>query len=590
MAKRAKELKIELTMDVSAAERKSNEFHEKERARIKADVLARADADNAKARSAEQAHQKIADSSQAATEAQKGHWQEVGGAQGMSLESLKGYAIGLAGVAAASEGLKILVDQWNAIRRDSLEAAINVSGYRDRLKELAALKEGTGRTQGTLMEQAQFRAATLMSGPDAARLSQEAFAAAELTVDDPRKGIKGTMTREDFQKITETAGKMQTLFGGDPAAYGKLAGTIPLTTGGKRIGAEEGQVRMEKLFELQKLGGFKDVTQALNQFQKASSLSQAGVYTPEEQMMLQSVLSVAGGEDAATKLDQLTRLTSASLMRARGMKVDESVEFETSNKFFKDIGISQKDSAFERMKKLGAHLSGKMKNEPGLNIQDYLLQHGLTNQKERDAAVQVAGVMKGGGWGRLEEVMTGKGVAGGIDKTFEQRVKDEPTLQMAMARQGGELKNLERGLKTEGIRAMQMAAFERLKGDSMTGLTGTFEDWEKDHLSLWNTVGPGKVWSGRVNREVEQQLVRAGRQVGVSSPAGLMGTFLSGSGGSAMGDEQLTSFKQQIEEAGGNPMAEAASDLKATATRLSATVRPIPPPMAAVPKAIEGRP
>ena len=105
--------------------------------------------------------------------------------------------------------------------------------------------------------------------------------------------------------------------GAAPAAVGKMSGILPMVTGKKTNKAEDLDVLMERLYQEQKLGGFRDYGQAATQFAGSAEYVMKGVYTAPSAQALLSAFAMAGqGDTASERLSQVTTAVSGGMLRA----------------------------------------------------------------------------------------------------------------------------------------------------------------------------------------------------------------------------------------------------------------------------------
>ena len=593
MAGRVRELNIKVGMDHTKADKQSDEFHAKQKQKLKELISDEDAALKARNQLTDQANQKKIQSTKKAMDTEKAGWLDIGGVQESALGSLKGYAAGFASLGAGVAILKSMVDYWDAIAKDSLNAVIKVSEYREKLVELAALREGTGKTTGTMIEQAQFRAKTLMTAAGAEAISKEAWAAAELSVDDPARGKKGTISREALQEALITAGKGQSMFGGAEGAWGELVGTIPLTSRGKTVTADQAKDFLGKSYDIQQKGGFTGMAEFAKQYKQEMSLAQAGVLSPEELSTLLSAMSTSGGATSGTAVEQIVRMSSADFIKQRGIKTDPSIEHTTSDKFMRQAGVREEQSPYERIKTIAKYVADKKKADPGLNVMDFLVKGGFQNEESRMGIIKMAGLMTGVEFGELEGVKNRAADPGRMDRQFNEAVRTDPRMQEKLARTTGEVGGIVRGMKTEGVRGLYREEFERLKQEKdqfgINKVAGEFEAYEDASKTMWGKYGPTSSYYGQVGQAVEQRLARAGARVGLADPRERMRQFGNVGSGGTLSEEQQAQWVQQIIDKGGDVTAEGKARLDTLQKRVGVVTPVIPNPMQGVPRRIEGR-
>jgi hypothetical protein len=190
------------------------------------------------------------------------------------------------------------------------------------------------------------QAQTLQSAEDVNSMEQSGLGIGELA-------IGKTISKENFDKSMVAAGRMQTLEGGSASAYGALTGQIALQSD-HMLSPEEVQARINQMYEIQKPGGFTNMSQAIEQNSQLSQLVMNGILTPEQSMGTLSAFSAVGPPgQAATTTNQFVRATLGNQVRAKGVQVDPELDTEKTGAAYEPYEIARR-MAFAELKKNGA--------------------------------------------------------------------------------------------------------------------------------------------------------------------------------------------------------------------------------------------
>ena len=269
-------------------------------------------------------------------------WKEQQDATKKQTSLLDGAGAALGGFVAGMLTLQTLVsvvqslsEYFAKIRAETLEAAKEVAHYREEVLELAAMKDQLGNSTPEVVAQLQFRSQTGQSRQAALAMSTAAEVAGQAA-------IGKNLTREAFEAGREAAGQLQAMERSDPAAYGRLLGTLALEAP-KGTTPEQMKGLVNREYEIQKPGSFGNMAQYAGQREQLTSYVQTGAVTGGQASALLSALSLENSPDqAATMAQQILRSTSADFMRARGMKVLEGTEHETARSIFRSISGSRR--------------------------------------------------------------------------------------------------------------------------------------------------------------------------------------------------------------------------------------------------------
>ena len=591
MAKRSGErrLNIKVGMDRSAYKAEAEKHKQEEKKRLQEMLTDEQVAERAKVMMIQETNRKrVQEAKKSAAEEGKG-WLDVDKSISGAGDKLTSYLGGLAALSTAGTVVNQIAGYFDNIHRQTVDAALELTGYRAKLLELAALKDQMGQTGPELANQLRFRAQTLQSPDAAIAMQQSALGIGEIAIDKGKR--RGKISRDDFQKLLASAGKMQTMEGGSPQAYGKLAGLVPLLSP-EHIDAAQGEAKLDKLFKIQQPGGFPNFSQAIDQFGKLTGYIQTGQINDEEAMALLSAYSVASPESAGTYTEQAIRAVSAGVLRSRGMHISSDQDSVKTDQFFKEIGVTTKMGIRDRLMTTTKHLSGWMQKNPGLNVGDYLVTRGFGSQEERNSLQIMAGLHKEGNWQVFEDMLGKQGEAGAITKRFDEVTGSDKLMQDRRSQTMAELAKLDKGVGAERIMPLQRAAWAELKTQGKI-TDENFDEWSKRGMlgRMWDDFNP--LWSNyheQVNLRSQEAVVSEARRLGIP----YTNPITVGRGGEPvqhyMGDEALGRLTTKVEQAGGDPLRVFGDTLSKLSNRVANSISPVPPPMQGTPPEIQTRP
>jgi hypothetical protein len=220
-----------------------------------------------------------------------------------------------------------------------------VSGWKARPTQIV-LRSHLGAMGPTTDHVLGVQAQTLQSAEDVNSMEQSGLGIGELA-------IGKTISKENFDKSMVAAGRMQTLEGGSASAYGALTGQLALQSD-HMLSPEEVQARINRMYEIQKPGGFTNMSQAIEQNSQLSQLVMNGILTPEQSMGTLSAFSAVGPPgQAATTTNQFVRATLGNQVRAKGMQVDPELDTEKTGAANEPYEIARR-MTFAELKKNGA--------------------------------------------------------------------------------------------------------------------------------------------------------------------------------------------------------------------------------------------
>ena len=279
------------------------------------------------------------------------------------------------GLSSAQGVISIFVDQMDRARAYTTKTADEIQRIRGGIRELQALRGDLGKTSPGIAHVFGVTAKTLQKPEEVQAMESAAIGIGELALKTPQD-------KAEFDKAMIAAGKLQSLEGGSPDAYGELMGRIALNAK-NGINAEDMEGKLDRLYQIQKPGGFRNMTQAIGQFSKLSAEVSNGILSEEEAMGLVSGASASGPADqAGTSAQQLARAVLAGRIKARGMKIAEGVNAETTADYMEGLGIKEGDSALTHINMIAADIDAQKKNNPNANIGEYMITRGFGNAED----------------------------------------------------------------------------------------------------------------------------------------------------------------------------------------------------------------
>jgi hypothetical protein len=295
--------------------------------------------------------------------------------------------------------------------------------------------------------------------------------------------IGKTISKENFDKSMVPAGRMQTLEGGNAGLYGAVTGQIALQSD-HMLSPEEVQARINRMYEIQKPGGFTNMSQAIEQDSQQSQLVMNGILTPEQSMGTLSAFSAVGPPgQAATTTNQFVRATLGNQVRAKGMQVNPELDTEKTYEYFKRLGDDKENDPLKIGKAMAADLAAQKKANASLSPDRYLQEHGFGNQHDRDAIMAFSGLQNTGKLEMIEAAQNAPLELGGvIDRRFNERVAGDAFFQNRKAETADALATMKAGAANEPYEIARRMANAELKKNG--ALYGKYED--RNNLSPLN--------------------------------------------------------------------------------------------------------
>ena len=469
------------------------------------------------------------------------------------------------GLSSAQSIVIAFVEHFDAIRRDAYDASKYIQSMRESVRELQALRDEMGHTGAGVAHVLEMTTKTLQKPGEVQAMESAGLGVGELGIGE---GKDKAMTRAEFTEALTAAGKMQTMEGGDPGAYGQMIGQIILQAK-QHMTPEEAEGRLNRLYEIQKPGGFKTMSQAMGQYAKLNPLVSNDIYSPEEAMGLASAFSVSSPEEAATKTEQYTRAILAGRLKARGMKVSKDVNLVTTDKYMKGLGISDQDSVMGMGDKIAADLKRQQeeatKKGKKFNAHDYLMTHGFGNQEERLAIMDYAGLKNSGRLEKIEAAQRAPLDNGAITRRFNERRSQDPLFQARAVETAESLAEAKQGAEEEPLVIAQRAAFARLKQQGK--ITGSFNEWRNKGTA--GRMTDDYLFGGyhsQVNKETTAALAQEAQRVKADLPR-------LRSGANPFGEDYNRELARNVQKAGGDVSAGVAEDLKTASKEFHEAVR-----------------
>jgi len=493
-------------------------------------------------------------------------WENQNAAILGSVKSVALFSASMVGLNSVSSVLHMIVEQFNAVRVAGLKASADILDEALELCQLGALQGRMGQPSQQLMQQFAFRTKTLQTAAEAREMTTEAMASGFGAIS------AGLVSDVEFQKHLVTAGQLQKMTGAAPGAVGKMSGILPMVTGKKVNRAKDLNVLMERLYEEQKLGGFKDYGQAATQFAGSAEYVMKGVYNAQAAQALLSAFAMAGqGETASERLSQVTKAVSAWVLRNRGMKVIPEYEnlTERSGDYFKGLGVTPNTKSEERIL---AVVEDLIKQEDATiaagknwNPMDYLYEKGFINVQSRESLAKLAGVERTGG--QLSNIFgvgnTPLPGTSGIPAAFGRSVTTDPALAREEARAMNRLAQARAGMGVggEGLfrDVMLEKAYAALGGEAVMGEGNTL-----DVIKGRSWINPHEWVFGQRNQlemEAQRQILETAKERGIKTQTGERTDARTGlvTGHDFLGWEGLFKIGQQTREAGGTLAPDAAA-------------------------------
>jgi hypothetical protein len=329
--------------------------------------------------------------------------------------SLTQVSAAFTGIGSAAAVLGLVADYWRAARQATIDAAREMTAYREQVLELAALKGQMGTTTGAVGAELTFRQQTLQTRPQAIAFQQRMLGVGAAAIDRP--GAPKLISQEEFDKYKVLAGQLQAAEGGEAGGAGTLAGLIPMLRG-RRTTAEDAIRLQSQLYKIAQPGG-PEYSEIVRQFAQNAPMVTAGLLSPQESMGLHSAFSITNTTGFGSAVSQFMRATVGGLGRMRGVQVEG--DSQKVGQYLTGLGATDQESGPQIGMRIAADLIKQEQVEEAkgrkFNPMDYLLHHGYGNMEDRDALMQFTGLVKSGQW----------------QQTFVPLMERMPTMEEAVA-------------------------------------------------------------------------------------------------------------------------------------------------------------
>lgn len=522
-------------------------------------------------------------------------WGKTSNAVAGASQAVSGFAVQMLGLDSAKAIVGTIVENFQSAKREAMEAAKFVQGYREALLELAALKGQLGNTGKTLGEDLAFRAETLQTSAQAREFQLGALGTGQAAMDSD--GVKRLIAPDEFQKALVLGGKFQAVENESAETHGRLIGSIP-NLFGKRMTGEDVFAKEQQLFNINQPGG-SSFGSATDQYLKNSALVTSGLITPEKMMALQSAFSISNPTGAGTNVQQLTRATVGGLGRMKGMQGVDGTPNEKWAEYLKRVGATDQMDPLQIADKISedldaeegkANASGKKFN-PLLHIQT----HGQGNMEDANALLAYRG-FRNQSLKNTFLPLAEKGPT--IDEALaplNERQRVDPVFQGRRAEISGEAAQISLGAgKEETLNSLFRTSFNRLKGrGEVVG--------EHDDVMNAGLFSPSEFmfgYKGKTELEAQRSLAKEAERIGIDPNIDFRVDAKTGQRTEQfMGRDRLYELSQQVQAKGGDPMAgfqgdvasavkkldNVASNLERAAANLDKAAAPKNPPIQARP-------
>jgi len=410
-----------------------------------------------------------------------------------------------AATAVVGVGVAAIVGHWKDVAKGIQNSIDFTTKYRESLPESAALKGHLGDTTKEVKESLLLRSKTLQTKDEA-----KDFESGMLNTGQASLGKR--ITQEEFDKLKVQAGSFQAAEQGNATTHGELVGRLPALMqlkkdqAGNEIPATADEVMGEegRIFKTLSLGGSK-FSSGSAQLLKHSSLTASGVFRSiGDQAAIQSMFSLNSPESAGDLTEQLSRATVGNLGRMRGAGVEGS---EKAGEYLKGIGATNQDYGPDIAKKVSDDLAKQSKNMTGnamdfnkegldkhvkaggkaedffksqrFNAYDYLRHHGFGNQEEINAILQTHASYQSGELKKFEDSGNTAPDAGPLQNDIAASRAD-PMMQARSADITSEVQKFTYDRSHATAEAFRRHAFEMLKSNPNSGISGDYEDVAKD--------------------------------------------------------------------------------------------------------------
>lgn len=424
-------------------------------------------------------------------------WRSKIGLAGDAGLAVASVSVAMTGLRAGTAILDGLTEQWKGMAAVAMDAAKAATAYGVANLELAGFADTPGQTVAQQQKTAGLVAASGVSMQEATNLRRSAEAGAYAILDKP--GKDGLMSRDEFEKAQEVAAKWASASGGGAADYGKAVAMIPSLEGRRMTAAEvEGDlVRMDKLATI---GGFETPSDFIKQVQGVSGYIKSGVVSSKVAQGLTAIAAKTSPGEAGTIVEQMMTALSAGALMDRGINVPDEMkaQMQTSAAWFKDIGITRNMLPEEALPKIDEALA---KLPAGTNKDQFLLEHGVTNQKSRQGFLMFHGEKPT--WDKeVMPILNAAIPAGTVDDVWGKHIQNDPVGRDRIAEASGDLATNIAGQRMQGLRSLMLEEYNRKKSAGLAA--GPFEEYAAEDSYLdW-----GRMWKGTTAGSLMEPVAR----------------------------------------------------------------------------------
>jgi hypothetical protein len=474
------------------------------------------------------------------------------------VKSVAAFGAAMIGVSGAGQVLNAVLERFELMRTRALEEAGKMTAEAADLRKLSALEGTLGTPSLTQASQLKLRAQTLQTAGEAERMTTEAKSSALGAIS------AGRVSPAEFDKFLVTQGKLQTLTHADAGAVGQAAGLMPMITGKASNNAEDLSSLSSRLYEIQRLGGFRDYGQAAEQLGQSAGYVMKGIYSAPELQALQAAFAIGGeGGTASERITQLTRATSANMMRNRKMNLgdDYKENSATSYEYFKRLGITDQTAPIERALKVVADVAAQedKAKEGGKEFYgtDYLSRQGFNSVQDRESIMKLVGVSRTGLLKQLmEKAEAPLGGDTAIAEGWQNMVRD-PMFQERASHLETEAANKGFGTGAGGVKQFENQMLERMyaqtggaEGNAGYDLKDIKNRWRLDPRNWGNMRGSLSNLEWEAQHRVLEEAGAAGVAVPMTKTIDARSGMESGSE-TWLGWEKLQEINQQTVAKGG---------------------------------------
>ncbi len=428
-------------------------------------------------------------------------------------------ALGYKAISLAGSALTSIAAMWQAQREDLEKSVDRVVNYKEKLLELAALKDKLGNPDPVHAEILGFRAITGQTAEQADAFQKGSLNTGQVAIkgglvsDTPGKNGE----KSEWAKLNEMMGKYQAAVNADPKAIGELTGILPQMIGSKNQKSDDIFRRAIGIFGTLQMGG-SDLGPAVRAFNSNMSLLGPGsVRTPEQLAALSSAYSVTSAGKEGTMVDQLVRSTNLAQLRQTKTGAENSI---TTSAYLKSIGVTDQKDAPQVGLAIAQDIAKEMKKLQGktnpdgtpteLNIGQFLVSKGFEGPDMIDPVTLLAKSMNSGLFGdTFGKRMTAESAptiaeARAATNDFDQSV----VMGKRQLDVSGDIADASRvGQSDTHYKQIRELAFKNLYKDPNSGVYGEKEGY-------LNSV----IWRGKIDDEVLRMETERAAKAGITVP------------------------------------------------------------------------